>query len=171
MCEDKKSCTAYVDADLRDPCRDYNVNCEFWASEVECNKNPQYVKIHCLASCGVCTIFEEEENETIDPNSIQLVNNTIEPEPTIEEQPTEQVIALAQELEKEPLTEKIVEPIAENYTEDRPSQEKRGKNHQASHIDPPSFRNLQGAPPKYCQDLLSEMHWNSLEKSVASRGP
>ena len=32
VCEDEKSCTAYVAAYLRDPCREYNDNCEFESS-------------------------------------------------------------------------------------------------------------------------------------------
>lgn len=35
-------------------CQDESEFCLAWASSGECDKNPQYMKAHCAASCGTC---------------------------------------------------------------------------------------------------------------------
>lgn len=35
-------------------CRDHDMHCSSWAAHGECDKNPEYMKVHCVKSCKLC---------------------------------------------------------------------------------------------------------------------
>ncbi|GAB5364554.1 hypothetical protein AAMO2058_000980200 [Amorphochlora amoebiformis] len=71
---EEQSCTwpdpRYNCDDSKDP----RANCQLWAAQGECNKNPAYMLVHCAKSCGSCFLSDKKyrcvRNETNNPPAI-----------------------------------------------------------------------------------------------------
>jgi hypothetical protein len=42
-------------------CSDNNDNCNFWASQGECQSNPGFMHANCPVSCGTCVELTQED--------------------------------------------------------------------------------------------------------------
>lgn len=45
-------------SDFIDPCQDLQPDCPLWATQGECNNNPNYMLGSCARSCGTCTALK-----------------------------------------------------------------------------------------------------------------
>lgn len=62
----------------RDDCLDKNPGCQKWASEGQCDMNPDYMWIACKLSCGKCPLPKNVlmASETLHPSPIRLLSGS-----------------------------------------------------------------------------------------------
>jgi S-DNA-T family DNA segregation ATPase FtsK/SpoIIIE len=100
----------------------FNISFNILPTKKETIENEDFTANPFFADNTVNTIKEEDENESIDPDSIALIHKTADPE--VQEAPVVQPTDATQELDQIPLSESLEEtlvnptPLTENTTEE-----------------------------------------------------
>ena len=71
-------CLSMPSSSKRIPCIDTNEQCPDWASSGECQKNPQYMLIHCRKSCGSCISLDSTQIAPDESTREQVLYKLIE---------------------------------------------------------------------------------------------
>ncbi|ETO25077.1 hypothetical protein RFI_12067 [Reticulomyxa filosa] len=58
--DDSTNPTVTTTTEQKDKCRNLHKDCAFWASEGECDNNPDYMKYRCAKACNTCELQTDE---------------------------------------------------------------------------------------------------------------
>ena len=63
--------TLQLPDDFIDPCQDINPSCPIWATQGECQANPNYMFANCALSCGSCEPLVKTISDDTDKDNIK----------------------------------------------------------------------------------------------------